>query len=91
MEAFDGDTTVIVNKFNLTQLYIRFDIVKYAWFIGTLYIAYFLFRLILGRVFNYERHKKSPAKHYHHLVDTFIYGTVLFFFGKYIFIFYIFI
>jgi len=39
--------------------------------------------LFLGRVLNYERHNKTPAKHYHHLVDTFIYGTVLFIFGNY--------
>jgi len=41
-------------------------------------------------MFNYERHKKSPAKHYHHLVDTFIYGTVLFIFGNYLKLYYIF-
>ncbi|KAG4103315.1 hypothetical protein H8356DRAFT_1644365 [Neocallimastix lanati (nom. inval.)] len=83
MEQFNDDTIVIVNDFNLTQVFIRFNVFAYISFIGTLYLAYFLFRLILGRMFNYERHKKSPAKHYHHLVDTFIYGTVLFIFGNY--------
>ncbi|KAL6594474.1 hypothetical protein LY90DRAFT_673288 [Neocallimastix californiae] len=83
MEQFKDDTIVIVNNFNLTQVFIRFNILAYACFIGTLYLSYFLFRLILGRVFNFERHKKSPAQHYHHLVDIFIYGTVLFIFGNY--------
>jgi len=83
MESFNGDTVVIVNNFNLTQIYLRFNVVAYALFILSLYASYFLFRLILGRVFDYERHKKTPSQHYHHLVDTFIYGTVLFIFGNY--------
>jgi len=77
------DIIYVVNNFDITQVLIRFNIIAYVCFIGTLYLAYFLFRLILGRVFDYERHNKSPAKHYHHLVDTFIYGTVLFIFGNY--------
>jgi len=83
LESFNGDTVVYVKDFNITQIFLRFNVLAYIWFIGTLYIAYFLFRLILGRVFNFERHQKSPSKHYHHLVDTFIYGTVLFIFGNY--------
>jgi len=83
MDENNEDIIVIVNNFDIQQVLIRFNIIAYAFFIGTLYLAYFLFRLILGRVFDFERHKKSPAQHYHHLVDIFIYGTVLFIFGNY--------
>jgi len=76
-------TIVLVNNFNLTEIVIRFNILAYVLFILSLYGVYLFFRLFLGRVLDYERHSKTPAKHYHHLVDTFIYGTVLFIFGNY--------
>lgn len=79
----DFDTIYVVNNFKLTKIYIKFNVPVYVCFMLTLYAAYFLFRLILGRMFNFERHKKSPAKHFHHLVDAFFYGTVLFLFGNY--------